>query len=1585
LADRGARRSVEELLQVARQELLDLGLRNRLINFRPLKGKGLAVVDEISAEVFRILVFEGRTMYFLPTAGGNEAASDDPSLFTLDQPDDATADSGTTARHLDNKLQTPYPAKQLQSRLLSTYYDARLAIEETGVNILYLALGMLRWFEVANSNEPHDAPLILVPIELNRADVRERFRVEWTGDAIGTNLSLKLKLKEEFGINIPDLPSQEDVDVSDYMERVATAVRRQPRWSVDKEAIHLGFFSFSKLLMFADLDPKVWPPHARPGDHEILGALLGEGFGTEHPLPSPRNLDEAGASDALCQVLDADSSQTQAMLRVASGRSVVIQGPPGTGKSQTIVNLIAGALAESKTVLFVAEKMAALEVVKRRLDHIGLGEACLELHSNRSKKKSVLEDLRTTLESAQPIADPLQATSQELSASRERLNAYCKAVNEPINASSVSPFQAYGNLIRLEKRLLGEGEAAASPGAPRLPHLSNEPFREWTLQQFRQRLDDVGELQALISRMGIPAEHAFWGSGRRLFLRADRQTVLDAAVAARESLEGLQAQAEHCAAVLGVPQPDTIDGVRTVLNTIEHAALAPDLAGVNVADPAWAHGARDVESALLAGSAAASLQSRFAGRLVPEAWSRDVGQLRQDIAAVGSRRWRFASPRYWRSRAAIASLCGGQAPKRVEEWTELLGAIREYQSNAAAAQGARGACIHLLGAAWADLASDWQRLLGVHQYLRTVHAQVQAGAVLPEILRAIVRPPSVPWSAAAGPLKAALAGAKAAIESAIAVSETDIERRFRVDDVARISFGALREALERWAREVDRLQEIVTFNHLTEKLTHSCLGALVHIAGTWPLARDQLAALFEHAWYTGLLEAATRTRPELAAFDGAAHQHHLKRFREADRLGLHLNRARLAHAHWEQLPRQGTAGQVGILRAEFAKRRRLKPIRQLVEEAPNAIQAIKPVFMMSPLSVATFLPPGHITFDLLIFDEASQVKPVDAFGAILRGRQAVVVGDSKQLPPTSFFERVGDIDDDEDREEAPVAIDMESVLGLFGARGGQPEMLRWHYRSRHESLIATSNAEFYDNKLVVFPSPDLERTDTGLVMHYLPQTAYERGRGRSFNRGEAQEVAHAVMRHARNNPDQSLGVATFGQGQMQVILDELEILRRGDTSTEGFFASHLEEPFFVKNLENVQGDERDVIFISVGYGKDAAGYVAMNFGPVNQDGGERRLNVLITRARDRCEVFSNITSDDIDLSRSSARGVVALKTFLHYARTRIAEVPLVTGAPADSPFEEEVGEALQEHGYIADRQVGSGGFFLDLAVRDPRKPGRYLVGIECDGASYHSARWARDRDRLRQEVLERLGWSIVRVWSTDWYRNRGQALRQLLTAIEAAKVSSTNKGTSSVAAPSIPVPSVQRQAAVAPPKTPTAIPYTRCVLQVHWPGELHLAPPEILRRWVELVVAAESPVHLDEVVARIRDATGNQRAGSRIRSAVHQAAQAAARSGSIKLSGDFLMLREQRTVAVRDRTTLPPQSRKIELIAREEIQAAILRVAEASRGIAREELVNEVCRAFGFARVTEGMAEHVARQVDSMIRAHSLRSSNGCLLPESPS
>jgi very-short-patch-repair endonuclease len=779
----------------------------------------------------------------------------------------------------------------------------------------------------------------------------------------------------------------------------------------------------------------------------------------------------------------------------------------------------------------------------------------------------------------------------------------------------------------------------------------------------------------------------------------------------------------------------------------------------------------------------------------------------------------------------------------------------------------------------------------------------------------------------------------------------------------------LQSQLDGWLQDVPKLYQLVRFNQLKREMKPMGLADVIEKASHWANSSEDLVHAFDLTWYSGLVEKGYADAPSLLTFDHVKQTHLLERFRRLDQSSLGHAQAHLAKTIWEKKPGINQPGEMAVLRNELNKKRRLMPIRQLIDQAGRAIQHIKPVFMMSPMSIANFLPPGKLEFDVVIFDEASQVKAVDAFGAVLRGRQVIVVGDTRQMPPSDFFGREVEIDDEDN-----VTSDIESVLAMFRARGAQERYLSWHYRSRHESLIAVSNVEFYDRKLVIFPSPGTNRLATGLKLRHLPEALYDRGRTRT-NRGEAKALAQAVLAHAIDNPGMSLGVVAFSMAQRDLIQVEVELMRRGNPDAEPFFnGAHPTEPFFIKNLENVQGDERDAIFISIGYGRNESGRIAKEFGPVNRDGGERRLNVLISRAKMSMEVFCNFRADELELDANASHGVRALKHFLSYAETRELDIPLETGKEADSPFETEVMLALQERGYGVEAQVGTAGYFIDMAVKDPEFPGRYVLAIECDGASYHSSRSARDRDRLRQGVLESLGWRFHRIWSTDWFRNPGQELERTAAAIEEARQAAKLNKPVDITIKPVSAPIILRDVVADSDMATAAMAYRKAKIptMVSAGYALHEAPTDRLSMLVKSVVTVESPVHEAEVTKRLMESFGVSRAGNRIVENISVALNHGHRAGLFHFSGGFVYADKTCTAVVRNRGELEAAERKIEWVSPEELDTALLEVVRMGFSISQEAAVSGALESLGFGRVTANISSVMNTRVDRLLKTKKM-------------
>ena len=1560
-------------IEASRRELLDLGLRNPLISYRTLRAKGVEATDANPVTVFDVLVRGGRTLSFLPRPDEDEPGQKEQAVFErslfLSRPDEE--EPGTSARtHSDNRIQTQVSSQELQRRLLNTYHTSNTLIQEQGVNTLFIALGMVRWYETEASDRERRAPLVLVPVSLERTSVRAGFRVKYTSEELGANVSFMEKARTDFGIDLPALHEKseeddEEIDVEAYFRKVKCRIRRQKRWTVDASSVVLSFFSFSKLLMYQDLDLESWSPGSGPLESNILRALFGDGFSEPEPaIGDDDHLDAHLRPTDVHHVVDADSSQALAIHDVSNDRNLVVQGPPGTGKSQTITNIIAEAISQNKKVLFVSEKMAALEVVKRRLDQLHLGEACLELHSHKTTKRAVLDELKRTWELGRPNVEWTKDDFASLSRVRDGLNQYVEAVNTPVDNTGVRPFDAYGEIMQMQ-----EYQVAGSSNL--LPRPQIDGIDSWSRPDFERKNSVVSDLQNNLKPIGVLKNHIFWGCRLRVALPSEVDSLRESVSTALQSLGALQDAIQSLCTTIRLSAPADTAHIEKLLSTAEHVVHAPSINAINLGASEWKIRADDLGMLRDSGTRWSGLRAEFDSKLKPAAWGADVTDIRDSISKKGLLPT-FLRRGHRRANKQLSMLCRTALPDDAEGRIALIDAILEESR-------LREMIAHLspvarvaLGRLWRGADTDWTYAGPVIDWTLNLYSGIDTGKFDSRIVDSLCHHTLDP-KGILGQLTQCRTSLDSYLDCSQALQESlemDIEKRFQNrDGLAGLPLEEQEHILDEWSSGMEGIQDIVAVNRAIADAEKEGLHAVTRLAEEWPDASDRLVDCFEKARYERIVSRAFDERPALKEFNRIRHEAHIERFCEMDRRALDQNRDRVALVHYKGLPQRGETGQLGVLRREFEKKRRHLPIRQLIMQAGKAVQAIKPVFMMSPLSIATYIAPDSVKFDLVVFDEASQVKPVDALGAFMRAGKAVVVGDDQQLPPTSFFDSVIHTDDDD--ADDSVTADIESILGLMRTEGCPSRMLRWHYRSRHESLIAVSNQEFYENRLVVFPSPDSSKSDVGLRYHHIADSTYDRGGSRT-NRKEAQKVATAVMQHARQSPNLTLGVAAFSSAQMQAIVDELEMLRKQDTSFESFFNAHPEEPFFVKNLENVQGDERDVIFISVGYGRDANGKVTMNFGPVNREGGERRLNVIITRARRRCHVFTNLRADDINLGNNRSIGLRAFKTFLAYAESGIlpSDMPIASGRDMDSPFQREVVSRLRSMGYEAHEEVASGGKFVDIAIVDPERPGRYILGIECDGAAYHSSRSARDRDRIREQVLKGLGWRLHRIWSTDWFMNPNRELERAAEAIEQTKATSD------------PDRPAEREARREIQRTDSEEATSELAVQQYklaepvlpiGSHELHEVPPSLLVKPIGGIVRVEGPVHVSEVRRRIAEAVGIKRIGAKIKANLDSAILYAARQDKVVRRGDFLWVRGMRRPAVRSRDALPPSQKKIELVSPEEVAEAVKIIVKRSYRIGRTEAAAEAGRLLGFKSVSSNIRAQIDRVIETLIGNGDLR------------
>jgi len=1196
--------------------------------------------------------------------------------------------------------------------------------------------------------------------------------------------------------------------------------------------------------------------------------------------------------------------------------------------------------------------MAALGVVHERLVKVGLRDICLELHSRGSNKKAVLDEFRRTLNAGAAVP-AVPSPPDKLKDARDRLNEIASLNHLPIGETGETPF----SVLAEQGRFAGAGSPPPSLDTPGLKDIDRESANEIAVE--------IAAYAELLVREGPERLHPLRGVRKFSLQPTDVARACEASEHFAIRSEKVAEQFAKVANYLGWREVASFAAIAALEELMGRLRSTPPVEPSFLCALAAAEKTPELDDALDSGVRFQEAWRPIAQHYSVKALDTDVTEVRSAIAsACNSILVRFGS-KYRRASSDIERLLTEPLPKRAGERLALLDSLQEAQRLRATLR----THAQLLESAFK---SHWRRedtafcdAIAVQRWKESLYG---LGLTI-DIRKAA--------ELASKPDQVAKIGAYFTKETPALRAELDaLSNTLKLD--AKASFGE--EALEDlpFASMAVRFREIAAAHDRYDgwrrlrtsqaRLLQARLHRLVRGLNDGSLSSEQASVEFRYARAEAIWQRARQDTPALDNLGGLDRHELVRQFQDLDRQRLVDVKTLILAKHLASLP-QGAVGQMGVIRGELGKQRGLKPIRQLISQASEAVQRIKPVFLMSPISVAQFLPPGEIEFDLLVIDEASQVRPEDALGAVARCKQIVVVGDQKQLPPTAFFDRLtSNVENlDEDSEEDPLggaanATELESILSLCEARGLPSRMLEWHYRSRDPSLITVSNAEFYDHNLILPPSPLQHDPSYGLKFTRV-NGAYDRG-GRRTNKIEAEALVKRVAEHAVNDAHLSLGIVAFSSAQRTAIEELLEFERRRNSALDALLREGKREDVFVKNIENVQGDERDVILISIGYGPTHPGgrLSSMNFGPVNWDGGERRLNVLFTRARLRCEVFASFEPGDIDLNRTTKTGPRVLKRYLEFANTGILDEKAPLGLDADSPFEEDVAEVIRRLGYEVDHQVGSGGFRIDLGVRNPDRPGQYILAVECDGATYHSALWARERDRLRQGILESLDWRFHRIWSTDWFYRRAAEIARLASALEEARGRSdagvARKGANSrtireteFAEIEDTIESSQADFQDASPRRFPA--YERFSEMVDARAEPHEADIRLLADLVLLIVRKEGPVHQDEIARRLATSFGKERTGARISDAALRALRAAKRMNDAEIlkDGAFWFTAEQAKLPpIRDRSAESGTLLKAEYIAPMEIAAALTIAHEDSAGASEDELIRAAINLMGFKR-----------------------------------
>ncbi len=1342
------------------EKLLDTGKNNGLVNFKESKLRTIEIISPDIQTVFN-KIENGDTLSFYDVddyirqlkEGKYDSDEEDKNLSKSDKITKQQLIDSLSDKLKKNQILAYKKDFTIYKILCNIKKIANTSLIEKGINILYLAFGFLNWKEKEESNIWYSSPLILIPISLNNESATKPFELVQYEDEVSTNPTLLYKLKNEFGIDLPEFRDEnENEDILEYFKRVQGYVEKKG-WSV-KDNMIIGTFSYFKLNMYKDLKENEEKILSNPVVRKLLNKEVVEEEGKNVENIDIDNFFKNSKELTLHNVVDADSSQLSAIIKAKSGKDLVLQGPPGTGKSQTITNLIAEFLFDGKKILFVSEKLAALNVVYNNLKKAGLSDFCLELHSNKTNKKEVINELYRVLNlNKKSIKETASSELDELKSAKEQLDKYADTMHTIQPEINKTPYQILGLISKYHK-------------IPTFEYVI-EDIQEKNSDYLKDVLAQLDYLIKFSKNIGFDYRKNVWygyineelNYQSKIGLKKKLNQLL-------KLIQNLMEQIEIVSEKLNVDVEeltgnDTLKKYIPFLEQIvcmeyyDNSFFDKDLL-TKLVDKVKRYN-QETNSYNLSKN---KIEPIFSEELFEINTNDYYLKFKNDYISS----FRFLNGNYRRDKKILKQYLKDSKHKlKYTEIVDLLKEAKNIQHLDEVILKEEKDIFELLSDKSQKF--DWKKLEDELAKLNeTMINQV-------EVLKNKTNPE---FKGLQKEIKDFLTTYKKyEVQTEEIIEELQKSFDKTICNINQMNYHDLITYINNLLENFDNLEYWTRFYEVLCAIDKLGLKDFIDTSIDLKINRETLAQTFELMFYTQWMYYILDKNNILHNFSRLTQDTAVEKFKKKDKLKFEISKAEIVSKLTKAMPNindMASGSQISMLVREANKKRKQRPVRILLRDAGQLIQRLKPCFLMSPLSVSTYLNAYNCKFDVVIFDEASQIFPWDAIGAISRAEQVIVVGDSKQMPPSNFF-NASIIDDDVDDENYDDdSLDFESILDLCTTIFEQ-NRLNWHYRSKTEDLITFSNVNFYDSSLITFPSAHKDSSDTGVDFYYVPDGIFDRKT--KYNFIEAEKVVDLIYEHFKTHPERSLGVVAFSISQQEMIEDLLQKRREKDDRFAEYFDSKRIEPFFVKNLETVQGDERDTIIFSVAYAKDSLGRFLHNFGPLNRKGGERRLNVAITRAKYNVKLVSSIKSVDIDLNRTTAVGAKLLKDYLYCAEHGMINVnrKLIVNpnANADSDFELEVYDVLVEAGYKVDMQVGCSGYRIDLGVRHPNNSD-YILAVECDGATYHSGKTTRDRDRLRQEVLEKLGWRFYRIWSTDWFLNKGIEKKRLLSAVQKAIV-----------------------------------------------------------------------------------------------------------------------------------------------------------------------------------------------------------------------
>ena len=1549
---------------------------------------------------------------------------------------------------------------------------AKTISEEQDVNVLFLSFGILEWEDTVQKKQM-SSPLLLVPVSILQDSIKSPVSIKIIEDEVLVNPTLAYRLKHDFKAILPELVDENYEKTIEQIKEFA----KNNGWNVKEEA-YLRIFSFLKINMYKDLE--------RNKDvlfnHPIIKAFGGESdnvnfFAQSISVENLQNFshDNQNAEENF-QVVDADSSQQDAILFASKGISFVLQGPPGTGKSQTITNIIAAKLAEGKKVLFVSEKKTALEVVYKRLKDVGLSDFCLSLHNTNAGKKETLNQLETSLSLSRKkisMSDSMKMDQNQYEIQRKKLNDYASQLNQKIPPLNKSLFFAYGMIAKNEKiedlsfeipnvkntdlkkyrnyvtnilefsktievmdskinlnpwknsiisnvsnSFLTEIQEKQSKYFPQIyetiklldeikNHFDMDFFSSLEEIENLGKFLDIAKFSPLISNNGnIKTESTL--KSKELF-----ETKSKLATEYSELFNNSNSNIQSLLFINDFSKLDEIsDKIKKIQEEIDsnsaYRVFSKDSSRIQFVEKnlEMTQNYLALKKEILQDYDESIFSIKITPKLKPM-------ELRFKNVYKGATK--ILNSNYREDVKLVNQFVLDKNKKLTdEEILDLIQKLLKCNECFREVESQESNMKYIFGSEYKKFDSNIPLLKEIINNISVLKQGLTILSKLKSILEecgtinfentnifANVNPQENQNWQELEDLTKNISGFKGKTEyyfteklfkdldfvkSVIDYSEKIsvliekikpfvnwfslmFEKTEKIKD---LELKDLSLRMSNCFENIKQLENWIDYNISRQKLVDMDLGDFVLKIEEHSITQENILPVFEKRFFRLWIDLVIKDFPEVENFRINKQETLIEDFCNLDKKLFLSNKGRIKANLINSLPSLDsfTTGEVNILKKEFGKQRKFMPTRQLFSQIPNLLTTLKPCLMMSPLTVSQFLESDYYNFDTVIFDEASQVKTENALGAILRGKQLIIAGDRHQLPPTNFFEvQNQDEDFDIDKDEISAGNSILDEAIFLPSR----ELL-WHYRSRHENLIAFSNSNIYKNHLVTFPAPLGKIENWGVEYIFVENGFYNGKNTPKGNPVEAEKIAEMVFSHIKEFPNRSLGVITFGIVQEEAIEDAINKKRKENPEYECFFAEDKQDAFFVKSLENVQGDERDTIIFGIGYGKDLNGKMSMRFGPLSMVGGERRLNVAITRAKYNVKLVGSILPTDIDTSRISQDGPKLLKKYIEFAMNGQENVPENQETDdyfeVSSPFIDTVYNFLLENGYKVEKNVGFSDCKIDLAVKHPDLENVYVLGIECDGESYCSNRTSRDRDRLRTDILKLMGWKLHRIWSPSWSKDCVFEQQKLIKAIEngilnykngeiveeienrkSSEILEENHKKEKILLQFQDEDDIEDESFInEQDKTKEEIAAFAFEEYKTYKTKFRVSETAIfdLIPHFEKIVEIEQPVHLDIVAARLAPIIGKEKVTVGVKNLAEKLALIA--KNKITNENSFLYYYTLEDVSVRI-----AGERTLFQISDKEILKAMQIFENNSIGIKKDELIRVTSKTFGFNKITEKM------------------------------